>query len=151
VRRREIDGCPITGALQMLGDKWSLLVVRELASGPKHMMEIHNGLAPISSRTLVARLRDMVNDNLLTRTERRGLPNRVEYGLTERGQLLVPLVEALRVVGEALGCNECEDRKELLGSYCNACPIVTGHRAPLSQPRVAPTRQPERDDSIVLL
>ncbi len=94
MRRREIDGCPVASALQMIGDKWTLLVVRELAAGPKHMTEIHEGLFPISSRTLVARLRDMVKDKLLTRTEYKGLPTRVDYELTERGLLLLPLVDA---------------------------------------------------------
>ena len=60
MKRRELDGCPITGALQMLGDKWTMLVVRELVSGPKRTMELLNSLFPISSRTLVGRLRDMM-------------------------------------------------------------------------------------------
>jgi DNA-binding HxlR family transcriptional regulator len=135
----------------MLGDKWSLLIVRELAAGPKHMMQIHDGLAPISSRTLVARLRDMMNDNFLTRTEYRGLPNRVEYALTERGLLLLPLLDALRAVSEALGCNECADRKQRLGTYCEACPLKAGYRPSRPHPKAAPSRQPDRDDSIVLL
>ena len=151
MRRREIDGCPVTSALQMLGDKWSLLIVRELASGPRHMQEIHDGLAPISSRTLFDRFHDMINDDLITRIEHRGLPTRVEYALTERGKLLVPLVDAWRAAGEALGCNECEDRKQQMGSYCNACPLKTGYRPAQAKPQVAPARQPERDDSIVLL
>ena len=151
MRRREIDGCPVASALQMIGDKWTLLVVRELAAGPKHMTEIHEGLFPISSRTLVARLRDMVKDQLLTRTEYKGLPTRVEYELTERGLLLLPLVDALREAGEALECSECEDRKKRLGWYCNACPLEAAHRLPKPEPKPAPARRPERDDSIVLL
>ena len=55
MKRRELDGCPITGALQMLGDKWTMLVVRELLAGPKRTMELLNSLFPISSRTLVGR------------------------------------------------------------------------------------------------
>jgi DNA-binding HxlR family transcriptional regulator len=64
MKRRELDGCPITGALQMLGDKWTMLVVRELLGGPKRTMELLNSLFPISSRTLVGRLRDMEKDRL---------------------------------------------------------------------------------------
>src|SRR5687768_17764533 len=71
MKRRELDGCPITGALQMLGDKWTMLVVRELVSGPKRTMELLNSLFPISSRTLVARLRDMENDRFLDRKSTR--------------------------------------------------------------------------------
>ena len=54
MRRRKIDGCPIAGALQMIGDKWTLLVARDLAGGPKRTMELHAGLFPISSRTSLA-------------------------------------------------------------------------------------------------
>jgi len=152
VRRRKIDGCPISGALQMIGDKWSLLIVRELAAGPKRTMEIHSGLFPISSRTLVARLRDMGKDQLLERTDFGGNPPHIEYALTERGRLLLPLVDALRVLGESLDCNECEDRKKHLGFYCEACPKAPTYydAEPDSRSLPAPRRRPA-DDSIVLL
>ncbi len=65
MKRRELDGCPITGALQILGDKWTMLVVRELVTGPKRTMELLNSLFPISSRTLVGRLRDMEKDDFV--------------------------------------------------------------------------------------
>lgn len=152
MRRRKIDGCPISGALQMIGDKWTLLVVRDLAAGPKRTMELHSGLFPISSRTLVARLRDMQKDMLLQRTDFGGNPPHIEYNLTERGRLLLPLVDALRVLGQSLDCNECEDRKKHLGFYCEACPknISTLRSEPISQPVTRP-RRTQRDDSIVLL
>jgi DNA-binding HxlR family transcriptional regulator len=155
VRRRKIDGCPVAGALQMIGDKWSLLVARDLASGPKRTMELHAGLFPISSRTLVGRLRDMEKDQLVERTDFGGNPPHIEYALTERGRLLLPLVDALRVLGQSLECNECEDRKKHLGFYCEACPknVVRSEPEPLTrQPLPLPTsRRRQRDDSIVLL
>ena len=140
MKRRELDGCPITGALQMLGDKWTMLVVRELLAGPKRTMELLNSLFPISSRTLVGRLRDMEKDGLVVRTDFGGNPPHIEYALTDRGMLLVPLLESLRQLGLALQCNECEDRLRRLGAYCEPCP----------QSRIAPHHR-ERDDSIVLL
>ena len=152
MRRRKIDGCPIAGALQMIGDKWTLLVVRDLAAGPKRTMELHSGLFPISSRTLVGRLRDMEKDQLLERTDFGGNPPHIEYALTERGRLLLPLVDALRVLGQSLDCNECEDRKKHLGFYCEACPNnpETSESQPLSRAAPLPRRR-QRDDSIVLL
>jgi len=140
MKRRELDGCPITGALQMLGDKWTMLVVRELLGGPKRTMELLNSLFPISSRTLVGRLRDMEKDGFVVRTDFGGNPPHIEYALTERGTLLVPLLESLRQLGLALQCNDCEDRLKRLGAYCEPCP----------QSRIAPHHR-ERDDSIVLL
>ncbi len=151
MRRRELDGCPIAGALQMIGDKWTLLVVRDLATGPKRTMELLSGLFPISSRTLVGRLRDMEKDELLERTDFGGNPPHIEYALTARGRLLLPVVDALRRLGQSLGCNECEDRKKRLGFYCDACPnnLAPSELHPPARPAPSPHR--ERDDSIVLL
>jgi len=124
----------------MLGDKWTMLVVRELLGGPKRTMELLNSLFPISSRTLVGRLRDMEKDGLVDRTDFGGNPPHIEYALTERGTLLVPLLESLRQLGLALQCNDCEDRLKRLGAYCEPCP----------QSRIAPHHR-AKDDSIVLL
>lgn len=147
MRRREGDGCPIAGALQVIGDKWTMLVVRELVNGPKRTTELIEMLHPISSRTLVQRLRDMENDEFVERKDFGGNPPHVEYYLTGRGRLLLPFTDALRKLGMTLGCNECEDRKEQRGDYCEACPRKDGEqpRAPVSQ------RRHEIDDSIVLL
>ena len=147
MRRREGDGCPVTGALQMVGDKWTMLVVRDLAHGARRTTELLAALHPISSRTLVGRLRDLERDALVERRDFGGSPPHVEYVLTERGQLLMPLLEALRKLGEALDCNECNDRKRRTGDYCETCPraAATEEKSPRS------TRRPEPDDSIVLL
>jgi DNA-binding HxlR family transcriptional regulator len=128
----------------MLGDKWTMLVVRELIGGPKRTMELLNSLFPISSRTLVQRLRDMEKDRFVERTDYGGNPPHIEYALTERGKLLLPLLESLRQLGLALKCNECEDRRQRVGAYCEPCPH---NDHPLPPP--APRRQ--KDDSIILL
>jgi DNA-binding HxlR family transcriptional regulator len=143
--RREGDGCPVTGALQLLGDKWTLMVVRELARGARRTSDLIERLHPISSRTLVSRARDMERDGLVERKDFGGSPPRVEYALTDRGRLLLPLLDALRELGTALGCNECEDRLAERGEYCDACPY---REAPPTPPRA---RRRELDDSIVLL
>ena len=146
MRRREGDGCPVAGALQLVGDKWTMLVVRDLFSGPKRTTELLAALHPISSRTLVGRLRDMEKDALIERHDYGGSPPHVEYVLTERGHRLLPFLEALRRLGQSLDCNECEDRKERMGNYCDACPH---HANP--DPTPSPVRRRQQDDSIVLL
>ena len=151
MKRRELDGCPITGALQMLGDKWTMLVVRELVSGPKRTMELLSSLFPISSRTLVGRLRDMEKDALLERTDFGGNPPHIEYALTERGRLLLPLLESLRRLGLALECNECEDRRKRLGFYCEPCPLNEGASVRPPSARPVPSGRRDHDDPIVLL
>ena len=148
MRRREGDGCPVTGALQLVGDKWTMLVVRDLAHGAKRTTELLAALHPISSRTLVGRLRDMEHDALIERKDFGGSPPHVEYVLTERGRRLLPFLDALRRLGESLDCNECEDRKERTGSYCEACPESGAQRQDTTRPT---SRGRDRDDSIVLL
>jgi DNA-binding HxlR family transcriptional regulator len=157
VRRRKIDGCPIAGALQLVGDKWTMLVVRDLFAGPKRTTELLDDLHPISSRTLMGRLREMERDELILRINYGGLPRRVEYELTERGRKLVPLLDALMKTGQVMECNECEDRKESAGYYCDFCPLGRGETVLVEEPetidessRPTPSRRP-KDDSIVLL
>ena len=147
MRRREGDGCPVTGALQLVGDKWTMLVVRDLSHGARRTTELLAALHPISSRTLLGRLRDMEGDALIERRDFGGSPPHVEYILTERGRLLLPFLDALRSLGEQLDCNTCEDRKERLGDYCEACPLNSSSG---EEPRRSTPRR-ERDDSIVLL
>ena len=103
----------------------------------------------------------MEKDELIVRVDYGGLPRRVEYELTQRGRRLVPLLEALMQTGQILDCNDCEDRKQQLGYYCDFCPNVRGEyvvdqpayreEAP-AQPATEPlpSRRP-KDDSIVLL
>jgi DNA-binding HxlR family transcriptional regulator len=145
MRRREGDGCPVWGALQVVGDKWTLLIVRDLAAAPRRTTELLARLQPISSRTLMDRLRDMERDCLIERRDLGGSPPHVEYVLTERGRLLTPLLDALRAAGEALDCNGCDDRLSRHGSFCDSCPRA-GRAASTHPQRRAPT-----DDSIVLL
>src|SRR3982751_894494 len=122
-----------------------MLVVRDLSTGARRTTELLAALHPISSRTLVGRLRDMERDALVERRDYGGSPPRVEYVLTERGRRLLPFLDALRRLGETLDCNECEDRRLRLGDYCDACP-----RNQHEPPR-PPAPRRERDDSIVLL
>jgi len=149
-----------------VGDKWTMLVVRDLSAAPKRTTELLEDLHPISSRTLLARLQEMEHDELLLRNDYGGLPRRVEYELTERGRRLLPLLDALMKTGQALECNECEDRKEQTGYYCDFCPVPRAEisaneqpyreeplpvREPERQPIPAPARHNKKDDSIVLL
>ncbi len=145
MRRREGDGCPVWGALQVVGDKWTLLIVRDLQGAPRRTTELLSRLQPISSRTLMDRLRDMEGDRLIERRDMGGSPPHVEYVLTERGRLLTPLLDALRAAGEALDCNACDDRLGRHDSYCDACP----HAGRASS--APPSRRAPSDDSIVLL
>ena len=135
-----------------------MLVVRDLFTGPKRTTELLEDLHPISSRTLMGRLREMEQDDLILRNNYGGLPRRVEYELTERGRRLIPLLDALLKTGLTMECNDCQDRKDSAGYYCDFCP-ETRAAEPLLEPpqRIAEPVEPiehvrrPKDDSIVLL
>lgn len=91
--------CAIADALSLVGDRWSLLVVRELGFGVHRFTDIqrHTGA---SREILTARLRKLENERVLARRRYRDRPPRDEYVLTEAGEALLPVLVALRVWGE---------------------------------------------------
>jgi DNA-binding HxlR family transcriptional regulator len=78
-----------------VGDKWTLLIVRDLAGGPRRFVELQRVLPGISTEQLRSRLNRMVADGLLTRQRYREVPPRVDYELTERARDLLPVVSGL--------------------------------------------------------
>ena len=86
---------PDARALDLVGDKWSLLIVRDLSAGPRRFVELQRVLPGISTEQLRSRLNRMVADGMLTRQRFREVPPRVEYNLTERARELMPVLGAL--------------------------------------------------------
>lgn len=86
---------PDARALDVVGAKWTLLIVRDLLAGPVRFVDLQRLLPGISTEQLRMRLKAMVADGLLTRTRYREVPPRVEYELTEKGRDLVPVLAAL--------------------------------------------------------
>jgi DNA-binding HxlR family transcriptional regulator len=89
------DLCGIARALDVVGERWALLVVRELLFGPKRFADLHRGLPGMSQNVLTQRLRELEDSGVLTR--HRALPptSSVVYQLTERGRELEPVLLAL--------------------------------------------------------
>src|SRR6059058_4312855 len=83
---------PDARALDVVGDKWTLLIVRDLAAGPRRFVELQRVLPGISTEQLRSRLNRMVADGMLTRRRYREVPPRVEYELTERAYALLPVI-----------------------------------------------------------
>src|SRR3954463_14698105 len=86
---------PDARALDLIGDKWTLLIIRDLIAGPRRFVEIQRVLPGISTEQLRSRLNRMVADGLLTRQRYREVPPRVDYELTERSRELTPVLGAL--------------------------------------------------------
>jgi DNA-binding HxlR family transcriptional regulator len=79
----------------LVGDKWTLLIVRDLAAGPRRFVELQRVLPGISTEQLRSRLNRMVADGMLTRKRYREVPPRVDYELTERARDLMPILGEL--------------------------------------------------------
>lgn len=95
-----MEECPVGRVALMVGDKWVLLIVRDLISGRKRFGELQKSLGSISPRTLSARLSALEEVGLVEREAYPEIPPRVEYFLTEKGQALLPLIRSMRDYGE---------------------------------------------------
>jgi len=91
--------CPVANAARLLGDRWTLVILRDLADGPMRFSELEESSGGISPRTLADRLRDMEERGLISRESFREIPPRVEYTLTAKGHDTLPVIEALRSFG----------------------------------------------------
>src|SRR2546421_9656650 len=91
--------CPVCRTAEIISGKWTLLVIRDLADGAQRFCELERSLEGISPRTLSLRLRALEEQGVVDRHTYPEVPPRVEYGLTEKGRALVPLIEDMRKYG----------------------------------------------------
>ncbi len=107
----EHNCCPIEITLNVIGKKWTVLIIRELFNGKKRFSEIAATL-PISSKLLTDRLKELEEHGIITRTLYPEIPPRVEYKLTESGQSLTTVLDALREWGVQHYANRCEAEQQ---------------------------------------
>ncbi|MFJ3669094.1 winged helix-turn-helix transcriptional regulator [Streptomyces sp. NPDC090106] len=100
--RRSYDQyCSAARALDAVGDRWTLLIVRELLAGPRRYTDLHADLPGVSTDVLASRLKDMERDGLTTRRRLPPPGAAYVYELTPRGRQLLPVLQALGAWGEA--------------------------------------------------
>lgn len=92
--------CPVERTVNVIGGKWTLLILRDLFSGTKRFGELRASLTGISPKTLTERLRALEQDGIVVRKIYPEVPPRVEYSLTTSGQTLKPVIEGMREWGE---------------------------------------------------
>ncbi len=97
---KELPACPVETTLTLIGDKWKVLILRDLLTGTKRFGELKKSVGNVSQKVLTAQLRAMEDSGLLTRTVYAEVPPRVEYTLTELGQSLKPILDAMWNWGE---------------------------------------------------
>jgi DNA-binding HxlR family transcriptional regulator len=101
-RRRSYDQyCSAARALDVVGDRWTLLIVRELLAGPRRYTDLHADLPGVSTDVLASRLKDMERDGLATRRRLPPPGAAYVYELTGRGRQLLPVLQALGAWGQA--------------------------------------------------
>lgn len=98
---REFPPCPVETTLCLIGDKWKVLILRELLARTMRFGELQRAVGHVSQKVLTAQLRQMEADGLVHREVFAEVPPRVEYSLTSLGQSLAPVIDALREWGEA--------------------------------------------------
>ncbi|MEM6252935.1 MAG: helix-turn-helix domain-containing protein [Cyanobacteria bacterium P01_D01_bin.156] len=92
--------CPIQFVVELLGSKWSILILRELWAQDRRTNELLTALPGISSKTLTVRLRSLEEYGLISRRAYGEVPPRVEYAITGKGKELQPVMAALHQVGQ---------------------------------------------------
>lgn len=88
-------GCPVQATSNVLAGKWKVLIVWHLSFGPRRFAEIRDLLPGVSEKVLTAQLRDLERDGVIKRLSANTVPPRVDYILSDAGEELVPLMEAL--------------------------------------------------------
>lgn len=91
----ELPACPVETTLMLIGDKWKVLILRELMSGTKRFGQLKKAIGHVTQKVLTAQLRDMEGKGLLTRKVYAEVPLRVEYTLTETGYSLRPVLDSM--------------------------------------------------------
>ena len=91
---KELPACPVETTLMLIGDKWKVLILRDLMPGTKRFGELKKSIGHVSQKVLTAQLRDMEASGLVHRQVYAEVPPRVEYSLTDLGESLKPILDA---------------------------------------------------------
>ncbi len=98
-RKEDLPDCAVATTVSMIGNKWKLLIIRNLISRSWRFNELQRDLTGISQKVLTESLRSMEADGIITRTVYAEVPPRVEYALSELGESLCPVIEEMKKWG----------------------------------------------------
>jgi DNA-binding HxlR family transcriptional regulator len=97
---KELPACPVETTMTLIGNKWTVLIVRDLLQGTKRFSELRRSVGNVSQKVLTANLRAMEAAGLVSRKVYAEVPPRVEYSLTETGRSLKTVIDAMRAWGK---------------------------------------------------
>lgn len=98
--KTDLPACLVETTLTLIGDKWKVLILRDLLPGTKRFGELKKSIGSVSQKVLTAQLRAMEENGLVHRKVYAEVPPRVEYSLTELGQSLKPILDSMWAWGE---------------------------------------------------
>ncbi len=97
--KEELPDCPVAVTVSLIGNKWKLLIIRNLLMRPWRFNELHRDLDGISQKVLTDNLRQLESDGIITRTIYPEVPPRVEYALSDLGNTMRPILDAMEEWG----------------------------------------------------
>jgi DNA-binding HxlR family transcriptional regulator len=97
--KKDLTLCPVATTVGLIGNKWKLLILRELLTGTKRFGELRNGITGISQKVLTQNLRSMEEDGIIERKIYAEVPPRVEYYLSDLGNTLRPIMNVMEEWG----------------------------------------------------
>jgi DNA-binding HxlR family transcriptional regulator len=107
--KSELPECPVATTVSIIGNKWKLLIIRNLLVRPWRFNELKKSLDGISQKVLTDSLRSMEQDGIITRTVYPEVPPRVEYALSELGETMRPILDSMKLWGENYKAHLKED------------------------------------------
>lgn len=114
---KELPACPVETTLMLIGDKWKVLVLRDLMPGTKRFGELKKSIGSVSQKVLTAQLRDLEEKGIVHRKVYAEVPPRVEYSLTELGRSLKPILDAMENWGTDYQTKNTKLQKEDNSSF----------------------------------
>ncbi len=100
--------CPVEYTASIIGNKWKIIILRDLLTGTKRYNELAKSVIGISAKVLTENLRELVNDGIVKRTVYPVVPPKVEYSLTNKGWELKNVLECMKLFGEKYGSDRNE-------------------------------------------
>lgn len=97
--KEEMPACPVATTVALIGSKWKLLIIRNLRARPWRFNELKKNLEGVSQKVLTDSLRSLEEDGIITRTVYPEVPPRVEYALSELGESMRPIMDAMETFG----------------------------------------------------
>lgn len=100
IKRKNLPACPVETTANLIGGKWKLLIMRDLLAGTQRFGALKKSIDGISQKVLTSNLREMEDAGLVARRVYPEVPPRVEYSLTDTGESLRPIIDAMWAWGE---------------------------------------------------